>query len=90
MPQVGAISALFSAAMQVLNEKLRMIGPQGVAGASYYAFCPHPGWRFIVLDGYDVSVLGWPPGHPLHEQAQQILDERNPNQVLTSPADYTP
>ena len=24
-------------------------------------------------DGYDVSVLGWPAGHPLHEQAKSIL-----------------
>ena len=29
---------------------------------SYYTFQPAPGWRFIMLDGYDVSILGWPPG----------------------------
>lgn len=49
--------------------------------ASFYAFEPHPHWRFIVLDGYDVSVLGWPPGHPLHEEAQAILNKHNPNEV---------
>jgi manganese-dependent ADP-ribose/CDP-alcohol diphosphatase len=48
---------------------------------SYYSFSPHPGWRFVVIDGYDLSVLGWPPGHPAHEQAAQILNEKNPNQV---------
>ena len=53
----------------------------GLGTASYYSFEPHASWRFIVLDGYDVSVLGWPPGHPLHEQAQTILESRNPNQV---------
>lgn len=29
---------------------------------SYYTFSPAPGWRFICLDGYDVSILGWPAG----------------------------
>lgn len=33
------------------------------------------------LAGYDVSVLGWPEGHPLHEEAKLILNERNPNKV---------
>ena len=31
-------------------------------GICYYTFQPSPGWRFIMLDGYDVSILGWPPG----------------------------
>ena len=34
-----------------------------------------------MLDGYDVSLLGWPHEHPLHQQAQQILQEHNPNQA---------
>ena len=119
---------------------------------SYYTFQPAPGWRFIMLDGYDVSILGWPPGgwihwecrwirgsvhrpwangwggvccqlpraatcirqrqlnctqvcsclrgvhtppdlccprcsgagHPLHEQARQLLEERNPNEEKNS------
>ena len=63
---------------QVLNERLNMGGP---GGASYYAFSPHPAWRIMVLDGYDVSLLGWPEQHPLHQQARSILAERNPNQV---------
>ena len=63
---------------QVLNERLRMGGP---GGASYYSFSPHASWRVVVMDGYDVSLLGWPPEHPLHQQALQILNERNPNQA---------
>ena len=63
---------------QVLNKRLRMGGP---GGASYYSFSPHARWRVIVLDGYDVSLLGWPPEHPLHQRALQILNERNPNQA---------
>ena len=67
-----------SHALQVLNARLRMEGP---GGASYYSFTPHAAWRIIVLDGYDVRLLGWPPEHPLHQQAQQILDKHNPNQA---------
>ena len=74
-------SSLISLSLQLLNSKLRMGGP---ATASYYAFEPHADWKFIVLDGYDVSVLGWPAGHPLHEQAQAVLNARNPNQVRSS------
>ncbi len=39
------------------------------------------GWRVLVVDAYDVSVLGWPEGHPLHEQARQLLEQHNPNEV---------
>ena len=49
--------------------------------ASYYALAPAPGWRLLMLDAYDVSLLGWSPGHPHHAQAVAILDERNPNAV---------
>ena len=39
----------------------------GIQGSnSYYSFSPHKAWRFLVLDGYDVSMLGWPKGHPSH------------------------
>ena len=50
-------------------------------GASYYALAPARGWRLLMLDAYDVSLLGWPPGHPHHTQAAAILDDRNPNEV---------
>lgn len=64
--------------IQVLNERLRMGGP---GGASYYSFSPHAAWRIVVMDGYDVSLLGWPEEHPLHQQARRILAERNPNKA---------
>ena len=53
-----------------------------MGGNSYYAFSPHPQWRFVVLDAFDVSMLGWPEGHPKHEAADAILDEHNPNEVI--------
>ena len=49
--------------------------------ASYYALDVAPGWRLLVLDAYDISMLGWPPGHPHHAQAVATLNERNPNAV---------
>ena len=64
--------------MQILNVRLNMGSP---GSASYYAFSPHTDWVIVVMDGYDVSLLGWPPGHPLHAQAQAILDVQNPNQA---------
>lgn len=48
---------------------------------SYYSYSPAPGWTFLVLDGYDISLLGWPPGHPHHELAAALLDEHNPNEA---------
>jgi hypothetical protein len=42
---------------------------------------PHTGWRILVVDSYDVSILGWPAGHPRHELAQSLLAQHNPNQV---------
>jgi manganese-dependent ADP-ribose/CDP-alcohol diphosphatase len=48
---------------------------------SYYSFRhpAAPGWRFLVLDGYEVSVLGWEAGHPLRAEAEAILAANNPN-----------
>jgi len=63
---------------QALNERLRMGGP---GGASYYAFTPVRGWRMVILDAYDISLLGWPPGEPRHAQAVATLDAHNPNTV---------
>lgn len=53
---------------------------------SYYAFSPHPSFRIIVLDSYDVSALGWPAGHPLHEQAMATLTANNPNAEKNDPS----
>lgn len=56
-------------------EWLLVIGTWGLGRS------PHPRWRIIVLDGYDVSVLGWPVDHPLHQQAVRTLDQFNPHEV---------
>ena len=52
---------------------------------SYFVFRPPgKGLAFFVLDGYDVSILGYPPGHPNHELAKRILEEKNPNEEKNS------
>ncbi|GFH10154.1 metallophos domain-containing protein [Haematococcus lacustris] len=48
-------------------------GPEG--GGSYYAFEPHPRWRVVVVDAYDVSVL----------LAVQLLAQHNPNKNKNTP-----
>lgn len=67
---------LYNLPRQRLNELLSI-----KSKASYYSFSPHKAWRFVVIDGYDVSMLGWPEGHPLHTKAKAILDEKNVNEA---------
>ncbi|PPD84847.1 hypothetical protein GOBAR_DD18207 [Gossypium barbadense] len=40
---------------------------------AYYDFSPTPGYRFVVLDGYDISAIGWPHDHPNRLEALKIL-----------------
>ena len=47
----------------------------------YYAFSPHPGWRFLVLDPYDISTCGRPVGHPKEVEAWKLLEANNPNDL---------
>jgi 3',5'-cyclic AMP phosphodiesterase CpdA len=43
----------------------------GLAHA-WYDFS-HRGWRFVVLDGMDVSVGGWPPASPRYREGAALL-----------------
>lgn len=52
---------------------------------AYYDFSPVPEYRFVVLDGYDVSAIGWPKDHPTTSKSLHFLRERNPNSDLNSP-----
>lgn len=70
---------LYNLPRQRLHELLDI--PPAADGASYYSFSPHPGWLFVVLDAYDISLLGWPDTHPRHLQAEAILKRENPNKV---------
>jgi manganese-dependent ADP-ribose/CDP-alcohol diphosphatase len=82
---------LYNHTRDVLNSRLGIDAHKqavSLAGEhSYFIFTPpvpSPGYKFIVLDGYDVSYLGWPPGNPLHEKAVEILKTRNPNEEKNS------
>ncbi len=68
---------LYNLPRKRLNEALGIHGT-----SSYYSFSPHQAWRFVVIDAYDVSMLGWPESHPLYQQAKAILDDKNINEVI--------
>jgi manganese-dependent ADP-ribose/CDP-alcohol diphosphatase len=52
---------------------------------AYYEFSPCPEYRFIILDAYDFSALGWPRDHEITQEANQFLREKNPNSDKNSP-----
>lgn len=54
-------------------------------GHAYYDFSPIPEVRFVVLDGYDISAIGWPEDHPNTIKAVNFLREKNPNSHKNSP-----
>lgn len=84
---------LYNAPRHVLNECLGIDdhksnlenAGESCGTHSYFVFRP-PSRKlaFFVLDGYDISILGYPAGHPNHEIAQRILDEKNPNEEKNS------
>ncbi|XP_035572589.1 manganese-dependent ADP-ribose/CDP-alcohol diphosphatase isoform X2 [Canis lupus dingo] len=61
--------------------------PETVPSEDYYAyhFVPFPHFRFILLDAYDLSVLGVDQSSPKYQQCLKILREHNPNSELNSP-----
>jgi manganese-dependent ADP-ribose/CDP-alcohol diphosphatase len=52
---------------------------------AYFDFSPTPEYRFVVLDGYDISAIGWPQDHPNMLEALNFLREKNPNSEKNSP-----
>ncbi|XP_042440479.1 manganese-dependent ADP-ribose/CDP-alcohol diphosphatase-like [Zingiber officinale] len=52
----------------------------------YYDFSPSPEYRFVVLDPYDISAIGWPHDHPNTLAASRILKAKNPNVDKNNPA----
>jgi hypothetical protein len=76
---------------QVMESPLhwaRLSGAQGVEGQLYYSVHVHPRLRLVVLDTYDVGVLGYSddPNNPHFLQAQHILEESNPNEDKMNPS----
>ncbi|XP_066471233.1 manganese-dependent ADP-ribose/CDP-alcohol diphosphatase isoform X2 [Tiliqua scincoides] len=50
-----------------------------------YQFCPMAKFRFILLDAYDLSILGRDTSTKKYEDSLHLLREKNPNEDLNSP-----
>ncbi|XP_006277831.1 manganese-dependent ADP-ribose/CDP-alcohol diphosphatase [Alligator mississippiensis] len=60
-------------------------GPGAEADACYaYHFSPAAGFRFVMLDAYDLSVLGWDKYSQKYQHSLKLLKEKNPNEDLNS------
>lgn len=67
------------------NQLLPLLKIPSPDGRAYYDFSPSPEYRFVVLDGYDISAIGWPQDHPNTFDAMKFLQEKNPNSDKNSP-----
>ncbi|WCJ36152.1 Manganese-dependent ADP-ribose/CDP-alcohol diphosphatase [Euphorbia peplus] len=67
------------------KELLPLLKISGPGGLAYYDFSPAPEYRIIVLDGYDISAIGWPQDHPKTLEALEFLTKKNPNSDKNSP-----
>lgn len=79
---------------EILTSELnsgRLLGSNGVKGELYYSVVVHPRLRLIVLDTYDIGVLGYcdRPHHPHYLEAQRVLEENNPNPEKNSAVGLT-
>lgn len=63
---------LFCYSREHLKERLGMTGP---GDRCYYSFVPHPRLRMIVLDTFDVSVIGNAYDGAEHLEAVALLDQ---------------
>lgn len=50
-----------------------------------YQFSPMPKFRFILLDAYDLSILGRETSTKKYKESLQLLQDKNPNENLNSP-----
>ncbi|CAN4088037.1 unnamed protein product [Withania somnifera] len=67
------------------KDLLPLLRIPGHDGHAYFDFSPIPEYRFVILDAYDVSAIGWPEDHPNTLKALKVLQERNPNSDKNSP-----
>ncbi|XP_009796017.1 manganese-dependent ADP-ribose/CDP-alcohol diphosphatase-like [Nicotiana sylvestris] len=73
---------LYNLPREKLLPLLRIPGPDYHA---YFEFSPIPEYRFVILDGYDISAIGWAKDHPNTLEALKILEEKNPNSDKNNP-----
>ncbi|XP_061611096.1 manganese-dependent ADP-ribose/CDP-alcohol diphosphatase isoform X2 [Phyllopteryx taeniolatus] len=55
-----------------------------------YSFCPFPGFTFVVLDAYDVSLLGVEEDSLQYRSAFNLIKRHNSNEDLNSPPGHLP
>ncbi|CAL0325325.1 unnamed protein product [Lupinus luteus] len=67
------------------SKLLPLLKIKSLRGHAYYDFSPVPEYRFVVLDGYDNSAIGWPQDHPTTLEALKFLREKNPNEDKNNP-----
>ena len=48
-------------------------------GNFFQSFSPAAGWRVIILDAYDVAIIGRSPESSEYKQAMRLLRSNNPN-----------
>lgn len=72
---------------ELLNSKLFSAtsnGCSGVSGRAFYTVLPVPQFRIIVLDCYEISLLGTEENSPEHNKAWEYLSN-NPNEDKNNP-----
>ena len=70
---------------ELLSEKLCPTGLGCSSEKLYYDWSPYPGFRFISLDGYDVSLIG-ASSTDNKAAADQWLSDNNPNDLSVNGA----
>ncbi|XP_027033375.1 manganese-dependent ADP-ribose/CDP-alcohol diphosphatase isoform X1 [Tachysurus fulvidraco] len=55
-----------------------------------YHFSPAPNFRFVVLDAYDLSIIGREESCEKYSQSLDIIKSHNPNEELNQPAGIYP
>ncbi|KAK7918597.1 hypothetical protein WMY93_009881 [Mugilogobius chulae] len=66
-----------------VHRRLREPRPGGDVYA--YSFSPYPGFCFVVLDAYDVSLLGLERESEQYQRALSLIQKHNPHEDLNSP-----
>ncbi|WPP53049.1 metallophosphoesterase [Catalinimonas niigatensis] len=65
------------------DKKQQVAARLGMHESAYYDFI-YLGWRFIVLNGNEVSTFAHPPGREAEKEAQEILSQMQARQAINA------